>query len=132
LLESKPTGLQNAGKPLILAALFDSQIAAHLPMISRFNAISVIEATENSPTLASLAARARDANERLAAIRDLIPSELRAGVKAGPAEGDSWCVLVSGNAAAAKLRQLAPVLQARLKTRGWDVATLRIKVQTRH
>jgi hypothetical protein len=39
-------------------------------------------------------------------------------------------MLVSGSAAAAKLRQLAPTLQARLKARGWNVATLRIKVQT--
>jgi hypothetical protein len=101
-------------------------------MNRRFKAVTVLEATENSPTLASLAARARDANERLAAIQDLIPPEMRAGIKAGPADADVWCVLVSGNAAAAKLRQLAPVLQARLRQRGWDVATLRIKVQTRH
>lgn len=100
-------------------------------MNRRFNAITVIQATEESPTLASLAARARDANERLAAIQDLIPAELRASVKAGPAEEDVWCVLVAGNAAAAKLRQLAPTFLSRLKGRGWNVATLRIKVQTR-
>jgi uncharacterized membrane protein YqiK len=91
-------------------------------------AITVLQATEESPTLASLAARARDANQRLAAILDLIPAELRASVKAGPAEGDAWCLLASGNAAAAKLRQLAPAFQSRLKERGWNVATLRTKV----
>jgi hypothetical protein len=99
-------------------------------MNRRFNAVTLLQATEDSPTLASLAARARDANERLANIQDLIPAELRPAVKAGPAEGDVWCMLVSGSAAAAKLRQLAPTLQARLKARGWNVATLRIKVQT--
>jgi hypothetical protein len=40
-------------------------------------------------------------------------------------------LLVNGSAAAAKLRQLAPMLQARLKSRGWDVSTIRIKVMSR-
>jgi len=100
-------------------------------MKRRFNAMTVLEATEESPTLAGLAARAREAGERLAAVEDLIPPEMRAAVKAGPAEGDSWCMLVNSNAAAAKLRQLAPALQSRLRMRGWDVATIRIKVQSR-
>lgn len=100
-------------------------------MNRRYNAITVLEATEGSPTLAGLAARARDASERLAAVQDLIPPEMRAAIQAGPAEGDVWCMLVHGSAAAAKLRQLAPMLQARLKSRGWDVATIRLKVTTR-
>jgi hypothetical protein len=100
-------------------------------MNRRTHAITVIQAAEESPTLASLAARARDANERLAAIEDLIPVELRPNVKAGPAEDDAWRLLVTSNAAAAKLRQLIPAFLSRLKTRGWDVATLRIKVQMR-
>ena len=100
-------------------------------MNRRYNAVSLLQATEGSATLAGLAARARDANERLAAVQDLIPAEMRPGIKAGPAEGDVWCMLVNGSAAAAKLRQLAPSLQARLKSRGWDVATIRIKVQSR-
>lgn len=100
-------------------------------MNRRYNAITVLEATEGSPTLASLAARARDANERLAAVQDLIPPDLRPAVQAGPAEGDIWCMLVNGSAAAAKLRQLAPMLQSRLRSRGWDVATIRIKVLSR-
>lgn len=101
-------------------------------MNRRFNALTVFQATEESPTLASLTARARDAAERLAAIQDLIPVELRPSVKPGPAEDDVWCVLVTGNAAAAKLRQLVPAFLSRLTARGWRVATLRIKVQTRN
>ncbi|MET0542924.1 MAG: hypothetical protein ABWZ88_14375 [Variovorax sp.] len=100
-------------------------------MNRRFNAVTLLEATEGSPTLAGLAARAREAGERLAAVQDLIPAEMRASIQAGPAEGDTWCVLVHGSAAAAKLRQLAPLLLARLKARGWNVATLRIKVLAR-
>lgn len=100
-------------------------------MNRRYNAVTLLEAADGSPTLAGLAARARDASERLAAVLDLIPAEMRPAIQAGPAEGDVWCMLANGSAAAAKLRQLAPMLQARLKSRGWEVATIRIKVMSR-
>ena len=100
-------------------------------MNRRFNPVTVQQATQDSPTLASLAARALDIQQRLRAVEDLIPTELRAAVLAGPAEGDSWCLLVEGNAAAAKLRQLAPMLVARLRAKGWAVETIRLKVRGR-
>lgn len=64
-------------------------------------------------------------------MQELIPPELRPAVQAGPVEGGTWCLLVQGSAAAAKLRQLVPLLQTRLKSRGWDDVTLRIKVLAR-
>ncbi|MDH6591172.1 hypothetical protein M2165_001061 [Variovorax sp. TBS-050B] len=88
------------------------------------------QAAEDSPTLAGLMARARDASERLRAVEGLIPPAMRPALQAGPAEGDVWCILVNGSAAAAKLRQLSPMLVTRLRNRGWDVNTIRIKVQT--
>ena len=100
-------------------------------MDRRFNPVTVQQATQDSPTLAGLAARALDAQQRLRAIEDLIPPELRGAVLAGPAEGASWCLLVRGSAAAAKLRQLLPALVARLQARGWQVATIRLKLQGR-
>ena len=100
-------------------------------MKRRFNVVSLQQATEGSSTMASLAARARDASERLRAVEDLIPFDMRSAVQAGPAEGDVWCMLVNGSAAAAKLRQMAPALEARLRTRGWATASIRIKVQSR-
>lgn len=93
-------------------------------------AVSLQQAAEGSPTLGSLMARARDASARLKAVEGLIPPAMRPAVQAGPAEGDVWCMLVKGSAAAAKLRQLSPMLVTRLKNRGWDVATIRIKVHT--
>ncbi|MDP9604294.1 hypothetical protein ABL840_31875 [Variovorax sp. NFACC27] len=93
-------------------------------------AISLQEAAEGAPTLGSLMARARDTTERLKAVEGLIPPAMRPAVQAGPAEGDVWCLLVKGSAAAAKLRQLSPMLVTRLRNRGWNVATIRIKVHT--
>ncbi|MDM0113621.1 DciA family protein [Variovorax sp. J22R133] len=99
-------------------------------MNRRYNAVTLQQATEASPALASLAERVRDTNERMRAIQDLIPPEMRPGLQAGPAEGDTWCLLVGNSAAAAKLRHMVPALTARLRTRGWDVTSLRIKVRS--
>lgn len=94
-------------------------------------AVSVLQAAEASPTLASLAARAQDSSRRLAAVRALLPGALASQVEAGPLEGEDWCLLVKSSAAAAKLRQLLPTLQAHLRTRGLAVAGIRLKVLPR-
>ena len=39
------------------------------------------------------------------------------------------CLLVRNNAAAAKIRQLLPAMAAHLRTKGWDVTEIRLKVQ---
>ena len=97
-------------------------------MFRRHHAISVQQATQESPTLAHLSALTGDSRDRLQALESLIPPALRPSLQAGPIEGSSWCLLVEGNAAAAKVRQLLPALQAHLRSRGWDVATIRLKV----
>jgi len=110
----------------------NSLILRTLSSINRRNTSFTLEqAAQASPTLAGLAERARDSAARLQAIEDLVPPPLRAGLLPGPAEGDEWCLLVQGNAAAAKLRQLTPTLLTRLRQRGWPVTTLRIKVRSR-
>ena len=97
-------------------------------MIRRHDPVPLHVAAEESPTLARLAQLARESGERLQAIESLIPAPLRARVRPGPIDGTGWCLLVEGNAAAAKLRQLLPVLQAKLNSRGWQVTAIRLKV----
>jgi len=99
-------------------------------MNRRLPPFTLQQAVEHSPTLASLAALTRDTNERLKALEGLIPVELRGAIQAGPVGEHDWCLLVRGSAAAAKLRQLLPTLQARLKAKGWSVSTIRLKVQS--
>lgn len=100
-----------------------------IPMNRRHYAITLQQASEDSPTLAKLAALTRDSSERLRAIEMLIPATLRSTVQAGPIDGTNWCLLVKSNAAAAKIRQLLPALQAHLRSRGWEVNAIRLKIQ---
>jgi len=105
--------------------------ALHPAVNRRLHPVSIQQATDDSPTLAKLVALARESGDRLKAIELLIPAALRPAVQAGPIEGTSWCLLVSSNAAAAKLRQVLPALQAHLRSRGWEVTSIRLKVQIR-
>lgn len=93
-------------------------------------AIPLALAAQRSPTLARLTDLVRESNERLCAIESLIPAPLRPAISAGPIEDTTWCLLVRGNAAAAKLRQLLPAIEAQLRARGWQVTAIRIRVQT--
>jgi hypothetical protein len=97
-------------------------------MTRRHHAVPLHEAAEESPTLARLAQLARESGERLKAIEPSIPAPLRRSVRPGPIDGTSWCLLVDSSAAAAKLRQLLPVLQDKLNSLGWQVTAIRLKV----
>ena len=92
------------------------------------SAVSLHQAAGNSPSLARLADLVRESNNRLKAIETLIPVTLRPAIKAGPIDGDSWCLLVNGNAASAKVRQLIPLLQSSLLRQGWKVKSIRLKI----
>ena len=98
------------------------------PHVRRHHPISLQQAAEEAPTLARLAQLARDSGERLKAIEASIPGPLRAAIRPGPVEGTTWCLLVDSNAAAAKLRQLLPLLLQRLNSRGWEITSIRLKV----
>ena len=91
-------------------------------------ALSVHQAAGNSPSLARLTELVKESNDRLKAVESLFPETLRNAVKAGPIDEKSWCLLVNGNAAAAKTRQLIPLIQARLSREGWKATSIRLKI----
>lgn len=95
----------------------------------RNQSVTLHQATLDSPTLARLTELSRDSVARLQAVLPLIPATLRHSVKAGPIDGASWCLLLDNNAAAAKMRQILPALEAHLRTKGWAVESIRLKVQ---
>ncbi len=98
-------------------------------MNRRNHSITLLQATQESPTLAHLANLAMESSARLKSIEVFIPAALRSSVKAGPIEGPVWCLILDNNAAAAKIRQLLPSIQAHLRSKGWDVNSIRLKVQ---
>jgi len=102
--------------------------AMHKDSSRRHAPVSLQEAAQASPTLAHLALLARESAQRLEAVQPLIPPAMRTAVRAGPVDDGTWCLLVRGSAAAAKLRQLLPALQSELRVRGWPTESIRIKV----
>jgi hypothetical protein len=89
---------------------------------------TVEQVVDSAPTLAHLSAMARDTQQRLRAIAPLLPATLRHLVQSGGVDGSTWCLLVPNSAVAAKLRQTLPALCAHLRTKGWDVQTIQVKV----
>ncbi len=98
-------------------------------MTRRNHPVTLQQATQDSPTLARLTELSRDSLARLKAVEPMIPAALRPAIKAGPIDGPNWCLIVNSNAAAAKLRQLLPAMEAHLRTKGWEVSSIRLRVQ---
>jgi hypothetical protein len=98
-------------------------------MSNKKHAVTLLQASQNAPTLAKLIDLNRDSVARLKAIETLIPGSLRSAIKAGPIEGPVWCLILENNAAAAKIRQLLPTLAAHLRVKGWEINSIRLKVQ---
>ena len=98
-------------------------------MNRRHQPFTLQQACQEAPTLARLSELSADSVARLKAIEPLIPTALRSALKAGPIEGTAWCLLLSNSAAAAKIRQLLPALKAHLRSKGWEVDSIRLKIQ---
>ena len=95
----------------------------------RHHPVSLQQAAQESPVLVSLFERLEASRLRLRAIEDLLPRPIRSAIQAGPLDNGQWCLLVSSNAVASKLRQLLPSLRAHLLTHGLPVQDIRIKVR---
>jgi hypothetical protein len=93
-------------------------------------ALGIRDALSRSAPIEHLRQRIADSDARLAAVLDLLPAELCSQIRAGPVDATGWSLLVSGAAAASKLRQLQPLIERRLAERGWQVSATRIRVQS--
>ena len=89
---------------------------------------SVTQILDGATSLSQLQALARDGQNRLQAILPLLPVTMRSLVQSGGVDGEAWCILVPNSAMAAKLRQFLPSLCAHLRTKGWNVQTITVKV----
>ncbi len=71
----------------------------------------------------------RESSRRLQTISELIPVQLRNQVQAGPIEDGVWCLLLSNNTTAAKVRQLLPAFESHLRVHDLDVKSIRLKIR---
>jgi hypothetical protein len=92
---------------------------------------SVIDAIAQSDTLSGMLSLHQTSNTYLLGLKALLPADLHAQLKAGPIDETGWCLLVTHNAAAAKLRQWLPDIGAHLRSKGHPVQHIRIKVMSR-
>ncbi len=100
-------------------------------MPSNLPALGIADALRASAPLARLGERMRQSNAYLAAVRPAFPGALAAHVHAGPVDDQGWSLLCANASVAAKLRQLVPHLEQRLRDGGHAAAAVRIKVQPR-
>lgn len=91
-------------------------------------ALSLLQASQANPTLARLIAMQHDAQQRMQAILPLIPPALQSHVHHGPLDDGVWCLLLSNNTTAAKIRQLIPDFETCLRSKGLAVKSIRLKV----
>ncbi|HYN58757.1 MAG TPA: hypothetical protein VET87_04280 [Rubrivivax sp.] len=87
-------------------------------------------ALDQSQALARLLQRLQESRARFAAVREQLPDALRDQVRPGPLDDEGWSLLVPHGAAASKLRQLLPTLEATLLAQGLQVTSIRIRVQS--
>ena len=92
-------------------------------------ALPLADALQASEPLARLAKRLRESKRRFDCIVPVLPELLAAQAQPGPVDAHGWTVLAANAAVAAKLRQLVPLLAARLAEQGFSDLPLRVKVQ---
>jgi hypothetical protein len=92
---------------------------------------SLGSALDQSTPLGLLLQRLEESRARFAAIEEQLPASLRTEVRPGPLDEAGWSLLVPGGAAAAKLRQLLPALQAAMDRQGWPPRPIRVRVLAR-
>jgi len=98
-------------------------------MNRRQPSVTLLQASQSNPGLARLMNLQRESSARLQAIVPLIPAALRNQVQAGPIEDGVWCLLLSNNTTAAKIRQLLPAFESHLRVHDLDVKSIRLKIR---
>ena len=93
------------------------------------SAVPLASALHDSETLARLAERLKESRRRFTSIEAVLPPSLATQAKPGPLDEHGWTVLALTAGAAAKLRQLVPVIEARLADQGFARLTTRVRVR---
>jgi len=98
----------------------------------RGQAVDALQAAQSAPGLAQLIGQAQGAQKRLQALKSLLPAPILNQLSAGPIEDGTWVLMIKSAAAANKLRQMAPAMSAHLRSQGWPIERIQIKVIQSH
>ena len=82
-----------------------------------------------APNLQTLLQHAQELLALQSAWNEIAPKQLAAASRTGAVRGRMLIVYASNGAVAAKLRQLAPSLLAKIQKRGFEVTAIRVDVQ---
>lgn len=93
--------------------------------------MALTTAIDRSEPLARLLAQLRGSRALFAEIAPLLPPALAADVRPGSLDGTTWTLLASHGSAAAKLRQLLPVLLQHLQQAGRELSAIKLRVHPR-
>ncbi len=118
------------GQPSALAqlrALGYSKIPRSGPLL-RGKSVEVLKAAQSAPGLAQLLAQAARSRSQIEDLKGLVPANMLNQLKSGPLEGGHWILMLKSPAFAAKVRQMGPAICAHLRSRGWDIQTITVKV----
>ena len=98
-------------------------------MYRRHYPISLEQAAQEAPVLSQLMQKTQLSQQCAQAIAGLVPAPMRPYLAYGAVEEGEWCILVQGNATAAKARQLLPLWIERLQRKGLAVQRIRLRLQ---
>lgn len=93
-------------------------------------ALTLSQVLDENAALRRLTQRLRESEQRFATATQLLPARLREQLRAGPVDDEGWTLLASNAAVAAKLRQLLPRLEQRLRDAGFSDKRIRIHLRT--
>lgn len=105
------------------------QVSTQPPAVTP-NALPIDEALRRSAPLVRLRQLMQESNARFEAIRPHLPAALAPHVRPGPVDDLGWSLLAANGAVAAKLRQLQPRLEDAVRDAGWQLSTIRVRVQS--
>jgi len=112
-----------------LRALGYSKVPRSGPLL-RGKSVEVLKAAQSAPGLAQLIAQANKSKGQIADLKGLVPPVILNQLSSGPIEEGNWILMLKSPASAAKLRQMAPAICAHLRSKGWNIQSVTVRVIT--
>jgi hypothetical protein len=126
--EEKKQALDTQASALAqLRALGYSKVPRCGPLL-RGKSVKVLKAAQSAPGLAQLIAQASRSRSQVDDLTGLVPALILKQIHSGPMESGNWILMLRSGASAAKLRQMGPAICAHLRSKGWDIQSITVRV----